>query len=241
MNLSAVGAVKAMHDEWLAKLPAGEVHDCPMCHLNMEDLMTDTLSQADVDRAVADAVAAATAPLNAELDALRAAALDADTAQAVAAATAGLNDKIAELQAELDTKVAELKTATDAIAARDAADKEAADKAAADALRDERVAAAKDIKRPDGSAYFPEAHCDAQADRWASFTDEQWTDQLAEYTALADAATGPAAPAPPPPPAGEPLVTGDRKADPATDVRAARRELLGGHAVGDIDLTRITQ
>lgn len=66
--------------------------------------MGDTaLTQAELDAAIATAVAAATAPLEAELAKFR-----------TDAATAELETQVAEVRAELETKVAELQTQLDA-------------------------------------------------------------------------------------------------------------------------------
>lgn len=136
-----------------------------------------TYTEADVQQKIADAVA----PIQAELDALKAAA-DADEVQAkIDEIKAAADAEIAELQLKLDTAVLDAQAATekhDALVAW--LEKEAADAAEAAEIAERteaRLAQVQDV------ASFPAEYLEENAERWASMDEEAFVAVLADYAA----------------------------------------------------------
>lgn len=185
--------LKTLHDRLLAEKPEGVTHDeasCPLCA--MEETTTPVIpeggsmsefTQEQVDAAIADAVAKATAPLQTRLAELEAAAQETEVGKAVSEATAPLNEQIAELQQKLDAEVMARTTAeeakaevetfwSEAIAAKVAADE-------ADARKDDRLAKLKEVA-PEGA----HAYLDENADRFAAMSDEDFEARIEEYRTI---------------------------------------------------------
>lgn len=174
---------KQMHDA-LLPLVSSESHDpddCPMCiESNSKEnaVVTDTNIEAQVN----EAVSAATASLQAELDSARAelAQIKADSE------TADLTEQVTKLTADLESTVAELAAAKaehDAVISFLTSEAERIEREQVEADRKEtRVEAVKALKLFGDKE---DEMIEASADRWASLTDEAWDAQYAEYQGLA--------------------------------------------------------
>lgn len=185
--------LKALHDLLLAGKPAGATHpdDCPVCATapgpqEGADLNTYTEDELRV------AVEAAVGDLKAELDTFRssqeAAAVDARITKSVTEATEPLSAKITELQADLDAAV--LATAAEKARADtlETEKMEAAEALIASARKEERLAKVAEV------AAFPQAYLDANAERFAAMSDEDFEARLEEYRQIATKSPAPGLP-----------------------------------------------
>lgn len=202
---------KAMHDILLASVsPDRHPADCKFCAAGKPEEINVTKTAEEVQAEVDAAVAAATSALTAQVQEL--------TDKLAAAQAASEGDKVAKLQAELDTAVASLATATAEIASLKTehenvlayltAEHAAAEAAAAkEAVKAARIEEVEKTLKPDGNPLFPADYVKAHADRWAGFEDDAWKTQIAEYKAMA-AAMGASAPSfDPVTPVTEPVVS----------------------------------
>jgi hypothetical protein len=185
---------KDMHDLLLSVKPDGAVHDATACDwcspvIQATDetdrteggVLDVSITQEDLDKAVAAAVAS----LQAEVDALRqfkAEIESTDAAKAHEAAVAAVEAEKADLQAKLDAaniEVNEWKTKHDEVTAWLAAEAEMAEKEAQiAALRDERVEAVKALQ------IFADDYVEENAQRYAEMTDEVFTASIADWKAI---------------------------------------------------------
>ncbi len=181
--------LKALHDLLLAGKPEGATHpaDCPICAIapgpqEGADLKTYTEDE------LRAAVEAAVGELRTDLDTFRASqeavAVDARITKAVTEATEPLSAKITELQTDLDAAV--LATAAEKARADTLETEmmEAAEAAIYAARKDERLAKVADV------AAFPQAYVEANAERFAAMSDEDFEARLDEYRQIASKSFG---------------------------------------------------
>lgn len=186
-----------MHDLLLSVKPDGAVHDATACDWCSPVLATDgterteggvldvSITQEDLDKAVA----AALAPLQTELDALRQFKAEAESTDAVNAARAEAQVALDaakaaqdELQIKLDAAIieaTEAKTKHDEFVAwldAEAAKVEQEQQAAA--IRDERVEAVKALE------LFPEEYVVDNADRYARMEQDAFEALLSDWQAV---------------------------------------------------------
>jgi DNA polymerase III delta prime subunit len=134
------------------------------------------------------AVEAAVGDLRGQIDSLRASQeaseIEARIATAVGEATEPLSAQVTELQTKLDASVIEAqneKARADGLEAEKVAAAEAATLAA---RKDERVAKVAEV------ANFPKEYLDANAERFAAMSDEDFEARLDEYRQIAVKGTG---------------------------------------------------
>jgi hypothetical protein len=188
MNDSMV--LKELHDEMLANAPSGVEHDttaCPLCAVEDTDPDTPTeevsmskeYSQDEFDAAVALAVK----PLEDKIKELLTSQEQAQVEERIAKEKAELEAKIAEIQSQLDSAVleaAEAKKAHDEmIAFFESAKEEEARAAELAARKEERLTVVREV------ASFPEEYVEANAERWASLSDEDFEALTNDWKAIA--------------------------------------------------------
>lgn len=194
--------LKELHDRLMAEKPDGAVHEeasCPICAMETFDITEQgahgsatgpqggsmtTFTQEQMDAAVAEATAASEA-LAKRVAELEAAQQETEVGKAVAEATAPLSTEIADLQSKLDEAVLARQAAEEAKtnlenwwAEQITAHQEAE---AAAARKDERVAKVKE------AASFPDEYLEANADRFAAMSDEDFEARLEEWRTIAPA------------------------------------------------------
>jgi hypothetical protein len=196
--------LKAIHDRLMADKPDGATHDpatCPLCAMDAVDTggttahdhpkggsSVTTYSQEQLDAAVQEAVTKATAPLQTQLAELQGQTAEQQQQAAVDQAVAEKVAELAELQTKLDA--ATLEAATEKKAREDLeaflenAKAEATAKAEADARKDARI---EEVKAAELA--FSDEWLDANADRLAAMSDEDWTAQLDSWKVLANKAS----------------------------------------------------
>lgn len=146
-----------------------------------------TYSEVEVEALVQAKVAEATASLQAELDTIK----SSEEAQAVQArideARAEADEKVKDLQAQLDAaeiRAQEATTAREELEAFLQSESERVEREAALAsLREERKT------RVAEAAHMSEEYIEANADRWAGMSDEDFEAALADYKAVAEKAS----------------------------------------------------
>lgn len=188
-------ALKAIHDVLRRIEPEDADHtDCAFCNGKMEaSLMGDSLTEdevkAQIDKAVADAQAAADARIKELEDKLATRDADEATTKAVEDALKPLNDKVAELEKNLEDELikrqgaeADLKKVVDWL-------DEESESVAKVQRRDQRIAAVKD------TGIFPEDAFDESTqankdriDKWAEMTDDAFESVIDGYKAKPAAA-----------------------------------------------------
>ena len=141
--------------------------------------MSGTYSQAELDEAVATAVA----PFEAKIKDFEAALTQSELEDRFVTEKAGLESQIAELQAQLDSAVLAAEAAKnekDSFVAwlEEEAGKEAAALELA-RIKDERLSLVREV------ASFPEEYVDANADRWASLSEDDFGALVADWQAIA--------------------------------------------------------
>lgn len=179
--------LKAMHDLLLKEKPAGAVHEpCALCvpsaSADPEGGNVSTLTQEQADALVSKAVADATAPLQARLAELEA-----------GQQTAEIEARITEARAELEAQVADLTTKLDEAEIRaTAAEQARADleqfwaEAIADAEKTSAAAARRDDRLAKVTEFggFTAEYVEANADRFAAMSDEEFDARLEEWKLL---------------------------------------------------------
>jgi DNA repair exonuclease SbcCD ATPase subunit len=182
-----------MHDLLLSVRPDGAVHDATACIWCSPVQATDdsdrteggvldvSITQEDLDKAVAAAVA----PLQTELEALRKFKADVESTDAAKAAEQAIEEakaEAAELQGKLDAATiaaTEANTKYEDLLAWLAAEAEKAEQEAQiAALRDERVEAVKALK------LFPEEYVEENAQRYAEMPAEIFEASVADWKAV---------------------------------------------------------
>lgn len=177
-------STKDLHDRWLAMQPQGAPHeeaDCIMCQIvkettsQVEDSMADkTYTEEDLKKAVTEAVK----PLQDRLN-------DLEGAQGIAALQSAIDeaikphaDKVAELQKDLDVKVAEAeaskKELEDVNAYLKAEDENAKAEAEKEGRKADRIAKVK------ANASYKDEYINEQADRWTEMDDAAFEGFLAD-------------------------------------------------------------
>lgn len=173
--MKSMDTLRQIHDELLKSKPEMASHDadqCPLCADQIDgtsspaggEMSDKQFTQEELDAAVAEALK----PIQEELKGLRANASKSE----VEASIAEMDSKIKELQSQLDAAVLETQNAKQEKADLEAkieAEKQAEENAKALAARkDERLAKVGEV------ASFPEEYLQANADRWAAMSDEDF-------------------------------------------------------------------
>jgi hypothetical protein len=194
-TMSTNTALKVLHDRLLADKPEGVEHDkCELCELedanhisNSGGPMPEPYTQEEVEVYAAAAAAAATSDLQKRLAELSAQLQETEVGQAVAQAVADREAQVAELQAQLDTAQAARTAAETKLAETDRfwsdAIAEHERQAAFAARREVRIDAARQ------AAVFSEDYIVANADRFASMSDEDFAARLGEWQLIASSST----------------------------------------------------
>jgi hypothetical protein len=170
---------KQLSDEGLAHdgLPIEATADEILVEENMATFTEDEV-KALVEKAVGDA----TGELQAKLEEVEAAKKELETKD-VEITIASLNETVKEIQAKLDTAILEAEAAKNEKAELTAyleAEKAAADKEAEIAeLSKVRVAKVAEV------ASFPQEYLEANTDRWARMSEEDFDASVADYAAVA--------------------------------------------------------
>jgi multidrug efflux pump subunit AcrA (membrane-fusion protein) len=185
---------KQQHDQLLENMPEGVSHDtasCIICNpdasVNADATSSNSTEGGDMKTYTEDELAAAVreamAPLQAELDTVRASQAEEEIANRIEAAKAEVAAQVSELQLELDK--AELR-ATEAEKSRDEsvawleAEATAAEQAAlAEARKSERLDSIKEV------ASFSDEYVAANLDRWVAMDDEAFAAYLEDLKAVA--------------------------------------------------------
>ena len=183
-----VNRKQELHDQLLAQKPETAEHDSAACELctssNKETPQVQTFSAEELQAAID----AATAELQSQLAAIESAAQESEIEARVAAATAEAAAEVEALRAQLDVAVLERQAAIDELStfkaeleALEAAEEEAKTVAA---RREERLAQVKEV------ASFTDEYLEANADRFAAMSDEDFEARLAEYAAISKPSGG---------------------------------------------------
>lgn len=186
--------LKATHDELLAKMPEGshEAETCVFCNDTFNSENDQPTERGDMKNYTEDefnaAVSAALAPIQAELEELKASQALEEVNVLVAQAKDEADTRVAEIQAELDAALGEAAVAkqelTDALSFLQAEADAAAEAELFESRKEERLAEIAKV------AKFDQKTLDENIDRWASKSDEDFADLLAGWaTAKATSAS----------------------------------------------------
>lgn len=174
---------KELHDLLLAQMPEGASHEqCSLCLASTTQPEGGTqVGKTYTEDELQTAVAEATAELAAELKAIKDAAQESEVAAAVAAVRAESAAEIEELRTSLDNAVLA------AQAAKAELDTFKADLEAlvAAAEAEAEIASRRDARVEEAKKYFPEEHVEANAERYAAMSDEDWESRTADWAAMA--------------------------------------------------------
>lgn len=187
---SSMANKKEIHDKLLEQMPEGASHEpCSYCLMSTESpeggtRVDKTYTEEDLQTAVAEA----TAELAAKVAAMESAAQESEVAAAISAVKAEAAAEIEELRSNLDNAVLAAQAAKneldtykadiEAIAAAETLATEVA------ARREERLAQVKE------AASFPDEYLEANADRYAAMSDEDFAERLQEFAAISPAKSG---------------------------------------------------
>lgn len=184
--------LKTLHDKLLAEMPEGATHvesECRFCSpgqitdTHMEETMSKTYSDEEVQALVTAGVAEATKELSKELEDLKATQTVSEWEAKIALTKEEHDAAVAELQAQLDKAVLEAeasKKANEDLTAYLEGEREREEReAAVEARKEERVKAVAD------AASFPEEYVTANTERWAAMDDESFESLLADYRSMA--------------------------------------------------------
>jgi hypothetical protein len=190
MKIEELALIKEMHNSVIES--SGIEHDaekCEICLASLEALGGTVSGETFTTEQVEAKLAEALAPLQAELDTLKAEKNEAAVDERVAEAQKAADEKVAAIEADLDAaKIAQAaaeeqlaaaqKSLTDTISYLES-EKEAAEAAeAAESKKAERVEAVKE------AASFDDEYLEANADRWSKMDEELFTATLEEYKVL---------------------------------------------------------
>lgn len=172
------------HNELLQQMPAGATHsadECPLCNGSFvgdqasEGGVMSTYTEEQLSTAITDAVA----PLQARIRELEASQEQATFEVKVAEATEPLEVRISEMQAQLDASVLEAEAAkneyTSLVTYLEGVKAQEDEKAVFEVTREQRLAQVRE------NASFPEAHIEANADRWARMDEELFLASLEDW------------------------------------------------------------
>lgn len=190
---------KVLHDMLLALKPDDANHEAGSCPLCVEQVVTSeiaphqggemsTYTKEDLDAAVAEAVA----PLQKELDDVKKIQAESEKANAIedlkaehAAALTAADESIKDLQSKLDAAVLEAQSsreeAANVVAYLEGIVTEETAKAEREATKAARIEKLK------AAVSFPEDYLEANADRFAAMSDEDFDAALADWTVVAPA------------------------------------------------------
>lgn len=215
-----------LHDQLLEAMPEGATHDretCDLCSAT-DNGKGGTHVKTYTEEELQVALDESNAELTTRLQELESAARASEVESKVEAAKAEVEAEIAELRTKLDTAVLEAQAAKAELESVKTYLAEAADLAVLDAeiaaRRDERLAKVKEV------ASFPEDYLEANADRFAAMSDEDFEGKIAEWAMLS-----------PKVPTGEipakTALTGSREVASSNDkgnslVKSVFRDILGG-------------
>lgn len=176
------------HDELIANMPEGEIHDaddCAVCKLkdvsHERGEMDKEYTKAELD----EAVKAALAPIQAELDKLKEAQAAGEIDAQVAEVKAQAEKRETELQAELDTVTLRAENAeklhADSLVWIQAVADEAAEADLAEARKEARIEVLK------AETSFSDETIDKRISDWAQLSDEDFDAQLEVFKELSTA------------------------------------------------------
>lgn len=186
---------KEQHDKLLLDIPEGVSHDaasCNFCTPNANQVGHDISTEggdmttyndedftAAVQVATATAVANATAPLQAEIDRLKADQATSEIDSKIAEAKAEVQAELEKVQAELDSamvKATNAETERDNIVAYLTEEAQRIEAATLrESKRDERRAAVQEASN------LPDEYIDANIDRWVAMADEDFEAAVADW------------------------------------------------------------
>lgn len=189
-------ALKELHDELLASAPTGVEHDaatCPLCAMQEEEPIEtpvggenglSTFTQDELDAAIAAAVK----PLDDKLKEMATSQEQAAIEERIAKEKAELETRIADIQSQLDSAVleaSEAKKTHDEMVAFLTSEVTKQEEAVELAKRkDERLTVVREV------ASFPDEYVDANADRWAALSDEDFEALTSDWKAIANKGDG---------------------------------------------------
>jgi hypothetical protein len=172
---------QAEHDRMLAEKPDDAEHDvanCKFCSNEGGD-MSKTYTEDEVRAAIEEALA----PVQAELETIRASEAEEAVAAKVAEAVSEKDEEISQLHGTIDTLTLRAEKADadyDGVIAWLEGEKTAAEEAAAIAARkDERLASVKEV------ASFADDYLEANTDRWVALDDAAFASLLEDWKAVA--------------------------------------------------------
>src|SRR5688572_12599297 len=181
--------LKDLHDRLLELKPEGASHpeDCPFCkptnletseaHNHDNGGSVKTYTEDEVNNLLAQV-----ADLEAKVKELDTVKTESLIEAKVAEVKAELDTQLSELQSKLDTAVLEAEAAKqekeDILSYLNAVQEEEAAKAEVARIREERIAKVKEV------ASFPDSHIEANADRWASWSEEVFEASLEDWKAI---------------------------------------------------------
>jgi hypothetical protein len=189
---------KVLHDLLLALKPDDVVHEAESCPLCVEQVTSEkaphqggemsTYTKEDLDKAVAEALA----PLQKELDDMKQVQAQSETANAIedlkaehAVALTAAEESIKDLQSKLDAAVLEAQSSkeesTQLVAYLEGIVAEETEKAEKEQIKAERLEKLK------SSVSFPDEYLEANADRFAAMSQEDFDAALADWLVVAPA------------------------------------------------------
>lgn len=177
MSTAMNSSLKSVHDRLMAEKPEDAVHDsdgCPLCAMDEGGQAGDEMTYSDEELAsrVEAAVEAAKKPLEDRIAELETEVQTTEVEQAKAALRASFEPQIAELQTRLDEAVLEAANAAtqrDAIVTWLEAESVAAEeRETMVARRQDRLSKIREV------ANFPEGYLEANIDRFAAMSDEDF-------------------------------------------------------------------
>jgi len=182
MTIDTSMDLKAKHDELLASKPEGVDHDagnCPYCDSSEEGGdMSKTYTEDEVKAAVEEAIA----PLQAELDAIRASQAEEQISARIAEAVAEKDAEISELRGTIDTLTLRAEKAendyNEVIAWLEVEKKAIEEAAELAARKEERLAVIKEV------ASFKEEYIEANIDRWVALEEAAFASLVEDWKAL---------------------------------------------------------
>ena len=175
---------KRLHDQLLAEKPEGATHSRETCDLCSATNTPEggTHVKTYTEEEMQAALEEHTSELQARLDELESAARASEVETQVEAARAEAQAEIAEIRSQLDNAVLEAQAAKAELESVKSYLAEEAEKAARESeiasRREERLAKVKEV------ASFPEEYLEANAERFAAMSDEDFAEKVAEWAML---------------------------------------------------------
>lgn len=177
-------ALVQQHDELLANQPEGTAHDAAACPICSGTFSGDQASEGGVmstytEEELATRISDAVAPFEARIRELETSHEEAALAEKIGEATAPLQAQVEDLQSQLDAAVLEAETAKTEYASLTGY----LEAAVADETAARELAARKEerLTRVRETAAFPDAHLEANADRWAAMDEAAFQSSLEDW------------------------------------------------------------